>query len=121
MNEEGQQKSTSSTGMDSNIAGLLCYVLGWVTGLIFILIEKEDKSVRFHAAQSILVSAAFTAFYILLNIFLFAIPALWSLFMLLYSVLGLGGLILWIMLMVKAYQGDQWKLPVIGDLAESWA
>ncbi len=123
MNEEGQQqpqKATSSTGLDSNIAGLLCYVLGWVTGLIFILIEKEDKFVRFHAAQSILFSAALTIIFILFDIFLFAVPVLWYLFMLLYSVLGLAGFVVWIMLMVKAYQGEEWKLPVVGDMADNW-
>lgn len=120
MNEEGQQKPASSTGLDSNIGGLLCYVLGWLTGLIFILIEKEDDFIRFHAAQSILVSAAFTVLFILFDIFLFAIPVLWALFMLLYTVLGLAGFVLWILLMVKAYQGERWKLPVVGDIAENW-
>jgi len=45
----------TSTGLQENIAGLLCYVLGWVTGIIFLFIEKENKFVRFHAVQSIVV------------------------------------------------------------------
>ena len=50
----------TSTGLDENIAGLLCYVLGWISGLVFILIEKENKFVRFHAIQSIIVFGAIT-------------------------------------------------------------
>ena len=45
----------TSTGLEDNIAGLLCYVAGWVSGLIFLLIETENKFVRFHAVQSIIV------------------------------------------------------------------
>lgn len=116
MNEEGQQKPASSTGLDSNIGGLLCYVLGWLTGLIFILIEKEDDFIRFHAAQSIVVFGGLTVIEIVFWIFIFAIPGLWFL----YPLLGLVGLVLWILLMVKAYQGERFKLPVAGDIAENW-
>ena len=48
----------TSTGLDENVAGLLCYVLGWVSGLVFILIEQENNFVRFHAMQSIIVFGA---------------------------------------------------------------
>jgi uncharacterized membrane protein len=96
----------SSTGMDENIAGLLCYVAGWITGLIFFLIEKDSKFVKFHAMQSII---TFVAVVILC----------WIPFV--NIIVGILALVLWILLMVKAYQGVKYKLPVIGDLAEKWS
>jgi len=100
----------SSTGLDENVAGLLCYVLGWVSGLVFFLLETENKFVRFHAIQSILVFGV-------LNIALFVlgwIPVIgW--------VLGVLGFVLWIILIIRAYQGVKFKLPWSGDLAEKWA
>ncbi len=100
----------SSTGLDENVAGLLCYVLGWVSGLVFFLLETENKFVRFHAIQSILVFGV-------LNIALMVlgwIPVIgW--------VLGVLGFVLWIILIIRAYQGVKFKLPWSGDLAEKWA
>ena len=101
----------STTSLEPNVAGLLCYVLGWITGLVFILIEKENKFVRFHAMQSIVVFGAWNV----LAIILWWIPFVgW----ILGTVLSLLGLVLWIILMVKAYQGERFKLPIAGDIAE---
>ncbi len=96
----------SSTGMEENVAGLLCYVAGWITGLIFFLIEKDSKFVKFHAMQSII---TFVAVVILC----------WIPFV--NIIVGILALVLWILLMVKVYQGEKFKLPVIGDLAEKWS
>ena len=116
---------TSSTGMDPKIAALLSYLFGWVSGLIFFLIEKEDKYVRFHAMQSILLSVACIVIMIASNIILGILAAIVDIFGLLFLVvsplLSIGFLILWIMLMVKAYSGEKWKLPIIGDMAERYA
>jgi uncharacterized membrane protein len=101
----------TSTGLEANVAGLLCYVLGWISGLVFILIEKENKFVRFHAMQSIIVFGALTVASVVLG----WIPLLGQVLSLLLSVLGL---VLWIVLMVKAYQGEKYKLPWSGNLAE---
>jgi len=101
----------TSTGLEANVAGLLCYVLGWISGLVFILIEKENKFVRFHAMQSIIVFGVLSVASIVLG----WIPLLNVVIVPLISVLGL---VLWIVLMVKAYQGDKYKLPWAGDLAE---
>lgn len=103
----------SSTGLDENVAGLLCYVLGWIGGLVFILIEPENKFVRFHAMQSIIVFGALNVIWIPLQFIPFlAVFIGW--------LLGALGFVLWIVLMVKAYQGEMYKLPVAGDLAEKW-
>jgi uncharacterized membrane protein len=101
----------TSTGMNQNVAGLLCYLAGWVTGLIFFLVEKENKFVRFHAMQSIITFGGLSA----LSIVLTWVPIIgWMLL----PIVSIIWLILWVLLMVKAYQGQLFKLPMIGDLAE---
>ncbi len=100
----------TSSGLKENVASLLCYVLGWVSGLVFILIEKRNKIVRFHAMQSIIVFGPLTI------VSLLQIPGL-----LLTGPLLTIGFVLWVVLMVKAYQGERFKLPWVGNLAERWA
>jgi uncharacterized membrane protein len=103
-----------STGLDDNVAGLLSYLFGWITGLIFFLIEKDSKFVRFHAVQSIVVFGTITVAGIVLRL----IPFIgWFL----QIALSIIALILWIILMVKAYQGEKYKLPWAGDIADKQA
>lgn len=109
----------TSIGLEPNIAGLLCYVLGWVTGLIFLLLERENKFIRFHAMQSIITFGALTVAGVVFSI-LSAIPFIGVLFWILDILLGLLGVVLWIVLMVRAYQGQTYKLPVAGDFAERY-
>ncbi|MBI4733865.1 MAG: DUF4870 domain-containing protein [Rubrobacteridae bacterium] len=120
--EAGNQDNKTSTGLDPNLAGLLCYLFTWLTGLIFYLIEKDNKFVRFHALQSLLMSGAMFVIYIALMIIsaiLSHVPFIGPLVSLLaWLVLMVGGFALWIILMVKAYQGEKFKLPFIGDIAE---
>lgn len=103
----------SSTGLAENVAGLLCYVLGWVSGLAFVLLERQSNFVRFHAIQSIYVFGVIHLAIIVLG----WIPVIGVVF---------GGLlwalwvVLWIVMMIKAYQGEKYKLPWAGDLAEKW-
>ena len=106
--------SKSSTGMSENLAALLSYVLGFITGIIFFVIEKESKFVKFHAMQSILVSAAL----MVLSFVLGFIPFIGWLALIL---LGPVSFVLWIILMVKAYKYVWFKLPVVGDIAEKQA
>jgi uncharacterized membrane protein len=106
--------NSQGTGLQENVAGLLCYLLGWVTGIIFLLLEPKNKFVRFHAVQSIVVFGAISILYFIL----WFVPILgW----ILNVFLGLLAFVLWIVLMVKAYQGQTWKVPVLGDIAEKWA
>jgi uncharacterized membrane protein len=109
--------------VEENVAGLLCYVGGWVTGLIFFLIDKRP-SVRFHAAQSIVTFGGVNLAYIILtNILVTGFRAaglgFFSFSRLLFSTLSLGGMVLWIVLMVKAYQGERFRVPIAANLAES--
>lgn len=104
----------SSTGIQPNVAALLCYLVGWITGLVFFLIEKENKFVRFHAFQSLVTFGSLAV----LTIVLTFVPVIgWSIIPIIYLV----QLVLWVVLMIKAYQGELFKLPVVGEMAEKKA
>jgi uncharacterized membrane protein len=106
--------AASSEGLAENVAGLLCYAFGWVTGLIFLLIDKRPW-VKFHAAQSIAVFGGLTVIRIGL---LFMTHFLdWGI----YALLGLIGFVLWIFLMIKAYQHETVRIPIAADIADSIA
>ncbi len=107
----------TSTGLTENVAGLLCYVLGWVSGVVFFLIEQENKFVRFHAIQSIVTFGSITVVSIALSI-LGLIPFLGVVFNIANWMIGVLAFVLWIVLMVKAVQGTKYKLPWAGDFAE---
>jgi uncharacterized membrane protein len=106
-----ESKGKTSMGLEPNLAGLLCYVLGWVTGIIFFVLEKENKEIRFHAMQSIIVFGALTVAWIILSF----IPFIGWIINLL---LGILGFILWIILMIKAYKGEHYKVKWAGNIAE---
>jgi uncharacterized membrane protein len=107
----------SSTGLEANVAGLLCYVLGWVSGLVFVLLEQESKFVRFHAIQSIYVFGVYTGAWIIINVILGWIPILGTIINVLLWIAWIG---LAVFLMIKAYQGAEFKVRWAGDLAEKW-
>jgi uncharacterized membrane protein len=112
----------TSMGLDENVAGALCYILGFISGIIFLLMEKDSRFVKFHAVQSIGISLALVIFNIIISS-LYGIFS-WSMFWLvatLSSLISLVALILWIFLIMKAFQGEIFKLPIIGDIAEKQA
>lgn len=109
--DEEQPLGKTASGLDAPLAGLLCYLLGFVSGIIFLLIEKENRYVRFHALQSIFTFGALFIVGTVINV----IPLLGLLINILMMPISM---ILWIFLMVKAYQGKWFKLPIVGDLAE---
>ena len=100
----------SSTGLQPNVAALLSYLVGIITGIIFFVIEKDNKFIRFHAMQSILTFGA---------IFVLQFVCVISIFLIfLVPLINIASLILWVILMVKAYQGEMFKLPIVGDIAQ---
>ena len=101
----------TSTGLDANVAAALSYLVGFVTGLIFLLVEKENRFVRFHAMQSTLVFVGI----VLVNILLNLVPFLGAL-VAVFIVIPLSA-VLWLLLMFKAYQGEEFKLPLVGQMA----
>jgi uncharacterized membrane protein len=111
----------TQTGLSPHVAGLLCYLLGWVTGIIFYIIEK-DNFVRFHAIQSIITFGILTVVEVLLSwLFLFSYGWIWYLQITLNWLVNLLTLVLWVLLMVKAYQGERYKLPWVGNIAEKYS
>ncbi len=98
-------------GISENLEAVLTYAVGWVTGIVFILIEKENDFVRFHALQSLVTFLGLAV----VSFGLMIIPFLGPLISFLLWPLGF---ILWILLMVKAYQGERFKLPYVGDFVE---
>ncbi|MBF0252399.1 MAG: DUF4870 domain-containing protein [Candidatus Omnitrophica bacterium] len=103
----------TSVGIQANIEAFLCYLGGFITGIIFYIVEKENKFVRFHAVQS---TVTFGGLFIVNLASRLILPgALYSLISLLVGILSL---ILWVVLMVKAYSGEKYKLPIAGEVAE---
>ena len=113
--------STPTSGLDSNVAGLLCYLFGWVSGLIFLLLDKRPF-VRFHAAQSIGLSigavAIAIAFWVITAILTVITGGLGVFLSLLFPLIVLGIFLLMIVCMVKAFKNEKFKLPVIGNIVE---
>ena len=100
----------SSTGLDESLGGTLCYLLGFLSAIVFLVIERENRAIRFHAYQSL---AAFGGLFVL-SVASSVVPFFgWLVGMLLAPL----SVILWLVLMVKTLQGDPIELPVIGDWA----
>lgn len=105
----------TSLGIDENLESTLCYLLGWMSGLFFFFVEHENKIVRFHALQSLFV-------FLFLNLLMgvaMLIPFVGWFFLL--PQLFLGYIVLWIFLVVNAYQGRKIYLPFFGGLAEKYS
>jgi uncharacterized membrane protein len=114
----------ASVGMTDNVAGALCYLLGFITGILFLVLApyNQNKVVRFHAFQSIFLNVGVILFSfalsILLGIFHF-LGAIFGLF--LVPLIWLGFFVLWLYLMYSAYQNKKVVLPIVGPLAEQQA
>lgn len=104
------ESKKATFGLDKNIANAATYLLGWVTGLVFFLVEKEDKEIRFNAAQSIIFFGGLQILMLIPIAGQLAAPFL-----------GLIGLIGWIVLLVKSYQGEVFRLPVVASYADKLA
>jgi uncharacterized membrane protein len=114
--------ASPTEGLQENVAGLLCYALGWLTGIIFLLIDKRPW-VKFHAAQSIVVFGGLTILRIGLAIAggMFGGVIGFGLWATIGLLLGLVGLVLWIFLMVKAYQHQSFRVPIAAGIADGIA
>jgi len=117
----GTAAAPATAGLEENVAGLLCYAVGWITGIIFLLIDKRPF-VKFHAAQSIVVFGGLMVLRIGVGIIMGGSGlmgfGLWAAVALLT---GLLSFVLWIFLMVKAYNHELFKLPIVAGIAESIA
>ena len=117
------QGPNNGIDLEPNVAGALCYVLGWLTGILFLVTEDEDDFIRFHAAQSIVVFGGLTVVWILFSVFLQSLIfgagmwQIWQFISLLITLLYLAGVVLWLGLMYFAYDGQWFELPIAGDIA----
>ncbi len=112
----------TSMGMQPNVAAGLSYVLGWITGIVFFLMEKQNRFVRFHAMQSILFFGGLTVLNIILNLIGgLDIIVLSGVAQILGGLIGLVGFVGWIILLINGFQGKYFKLPIVGDYAEKYA
>ena len=102
----------STTGLDPNVAAALSYLVGWISGVVFLILERDSRFVRFHAMQSTIVFLALSVISILLQ----SIPIL-GMLVWVFLVIPLSA-VLWLVLLFKAYQGERFKLPVAGEMAE---
>jgi uncharacterized membrane protein len=102
-----EEKEQSSTGLEENVAGFLCYLLGFVTGIVFLVVEKKSSFVKFHAKQS---TIAFLGIFVILLVIGW-VPVLGML-------VWIFTLVLWLVLMIKALQGKRYSLPIVGKLSE---
>jgi uncharacterized membrane protein len=109
--ERWETTQETSVGLSPNVAGWLCYLGVWISGIIFFVLEQKNKWVRFHAAQSIIVFGTLAVAGAILG----WIPVIGPVFS---SILGIIGFILWIILQIKAYKGERYKVAWAGDIAE---
>jgi uncharacterized membrane protein len=115
------QPAPAATGMTDNAASALCYVLGLVTGILFLVLApyNQNKTIRFHAFQSIFLHVACIVVWMVFHI-VFGALNLYSL-LFLSPLIGLAFFVLWIYMIISAYQGKKVVLPVIGPIAQGQA
>lgn len=117
--------TSTGSGITPHMAGALSYFLGALTGILFLVVDRDRPFVRFHAMQSIVLSVVWFGAWVVLSVLgvvLGAVPVLgWLLSMLLSLALGVLGFVLWLYLMFRAYSGDEWELPVVGEYARRFA
>jgi uncharacterized membrane protein len=122
-----QPAGAQASGLTDNMACALCYVLGLLTGILFLVLApyNQNRLIRFHAFQSIFVNLGiWVAFFVLFMVtsFMHLIPFVGVLIdFALYFIVGIGSFVLWLLLMYKAYNGERWVLPIVGPLAEKQA
>jgi uncharacterized membrane protein len=113
-----QPTPAQGTGLSPNLAGALAYLLGPITGIIFLVIEKNDRFVRFHAMQSTVFWVAWFVAGIAFSILSGVVPIIGWIFGLIGGlIMSVVGLVIWLLQMYKAYQGQEWELPVVGQFA----
>ena len=122
-NRDAPNYSTvTSSGIEPNVAAALSYILGLITGIVFLIVERQNRHVRFHAAQSVIASALIVVVSIgvsMISPILALIPIIgWVVVFILTMTLTVGTFVLWLLCMWKAYTGDKWELPVAGEMAK---
>lgn len=115
----------TSTGVDARLSSVLCYAGWWVTGLVFLFAERRHQGVRFHAAQSIVIFGALSIALLFCGgasavAFFVAVPT-FQMLQLAGNVLWIAAVVLWLVLLLKTWRGELWRVPLAGDLASKIA
>lgn len=117
----GDKIGKTSLGLAENVEGALCYSFGFVTGIIFLFLEDENKFIKFHAIQSIIVFLPLFIIYIAITFF----PMIGMIMSMMYwpiviPIFSIVIIIFWLIMMYKAFIGERYKLPIAGDFAEKY-
>lgn len=119
---EGKQ---TSTGVDARLSSVLCYAGWWITGLVFLFAERRDRRVRFHAAQSLIVFGALSVLLLACGgasaVAFFVATQTFQLVQAFGNALWFGAVLLWLFLLVKTWRGEDFRVPIAGDLASRLA
>ena len=111
----------TSTGVDARLSAILCYAGWWVTGLVFLFAERRDATVRFHAAQSLIVFGVLSVVLTLCGsasaVAFFMAASAFQLLQAIGNALWFGAVLLWLVLLVRTWRGETWRVPIAGDLA----
>lgn len=123
--ESADLTGTTSTGVDPRLSALLCYTAWWLSGLIFLFIEQQHRTVRFHAAQSLVLFGGASVLIALLTALSIAMlmvsgAAFQAARMLVYGT-WIAAVGVWLVLMYRTYQGETWRVPLVGSLAAKLA
>lgn len=117
----GAPGGASGTGLAPNIASLLCYICPPITGIIFLLIEKENKDVKFHAWQSVVFGLAWFVVTMALQLLAYIMGSIAGVLGVIVDFftpfVSVAAIIIWVVCLIKAYQGEKWRIPVLGDFA----
>lgn len=115
----------TSTGVDARLASLLCYAGWWVTGLVFLLVEREHRGVRFHAAQSLLIFGVLSLVMFAVGgasaVAFFVAGASFQLWQVFGNAVWLAAVALWLVLLVRTWRGETWRVPMVAGLADKLA
>ena len=112
----------TSTGVDARLASVLCYAGWWVTGLVFLFVERQHRGVRFHAAQSLLIFGILSALMLASGgasaVAFFVAGPSFQLLQAAGNVVWLAAVALWLVLLLKTWRGETWRVPIVADLAD---
>jgi uncharacterized membrane protein len=116
--DAGDLTGPTSTGVDARLSALLCYLAWWVSGVVFLVIER---AVRFHAAQSVVLFGGLTALIVVLSVIsvaaLFVSPIIFQAAWMFSYLVWFGAVLLWMLVLLKTFRGETWRVPFAGDLA----
>ncbi|MDX1623701.1 MAG: DUF4870 domain-containing protein [Gemmatimonadota bacterium] len=115
--------SAQSSGLDPQLAGLLAYLVPPITGIIFLLIEKANRVVRWHAAQSTVFGIAWIVLWVVFTILSTILSTVVPVFgaigsLLIWLVIFLGGFVIWVICLIKGYSGEMWRMPIVAPYAD---